>query len=503
MPDETDGEANFNAWLESGEVADDADESIWDKFDDAGQLGLLGAFLDPEDVVRVAAGPISAPAVADLLGFGEEEPAEEEPPEEDSTLSSWSKPSDPLSSLIDMATEAISDAGSRISDAADDFGKRDYDGDSVSNAEEFRIGTDPTEWDTDGDKIDDGTELHDKTDPRVRDTDKDGRNDWQERKDGTDPKDDSKFNESSPDERLSGPFFAVEDRVTEILSDVAAFVDDVDGDGLTNDEEIALKTSPWLSDSDDDGLDDGDEVVFYKTNPTDSDSDGDFVHDGDEVRLGSDPGTKDTDGDGDPDLVEYVRGTLGPAADDDLVEGSVRQNWVETERSDSVTDDSLAFDMTRGGVGGPVVPLTDLAREAVTDLGAAARDGVVDTAKGLAAHADDLVGNVVTGFQEAKSRQAERSQAGDGVATPEPKPAATPEVEAIVGSPLEGDPPALTPIPEAPEPLEVETEDPVVAVVVVEEPQIEMSEPETFDEQIGDIGERTDSLKFDSDDLAD
>ena len=64
---------------------------------------------------------------------------------------------------------------------------------------------------------------------------------------------------------------------------------DADGDGLSNDEEVALGTDPLNPDSDGDGLSDGDEVHLHQTNPLHADSDGDGINDGDEIACGTDP----------------------------------------------------------------------------------------------------------------------------------------------------------------------------------------------------------------------
>jgi hypothetical protein len=89
---------------------------------------------------------------------------------------------------------------------------------------------------------------------------------------------------------------------------------DADGDGLTDDEEIALGTDPQDSDTDDDGLDDYEEVNAgddgYVTNATESDTDGDGLNDWEEVNEGedtflTDPTNEDTDGDGATDSEDY------------------------------------------------------------------------------------------------------------------------------------------------------------------------------------------------------
>ena len=64
---------------------------------------------------------------------------------------------------------------------------------------------------------------------------------------------------------------------------------DSDGDGLTDAEEIELKTNPNSADTDSDGLTDWAEIKIYKTDPLDPDSDSDGYKDGEEVINGYDP----------------------------------------------------------------------------------------------------------------------------------------------------------------------------------------------------------------------
>ena len=73
------------------------------------------------------------------------------------------------------------------------------------------------------------------------------------------------------------------------LSTLATDPEDLDCDGLTNDEEIALGTDPNNPDSDADGLLDGEEVNTHGTDPLNPDTDSDGVSDGDEVTNGTDP----------------------------------------------------------------------------------------------------------------------------------------------------------------------------------------------------------------------
>ena len=60
---------------------------------------------------------------------------------------------------------------------------------------------------------------------------------------------------------------------------------DTDGDGISDEDELALGTDPSLADSDGDGLND-DEEVALGTDPLVQDSDGDGLTDGAEVLSG-------------------------------------------------------------------------------------------------------------------------------------------------------------------------------------------------------------------------
>lgn len=64
---------------------------------------------------------------------------------------------------------------------------------------------------------------------------------------------------------------------------------DTDKDGLTDEEEAALRTDPLLADTDADGLSDQEEVRVWGSDPLNKDTDGDGFEDGMEVRAGYDP----------------------------------------------------------------------------------------------------------------------------------------------------------------------------------------------------------------------
>ncbi len=88
---------------------------------------------------------------------------------------------------------------------------------------------------------------------------------------------------------------------------------DTDGDGLFDDEEIALGTNPKNPDSDNDGLTDYDEVRIYGTDPLNPDTDGDGLTDSEEVKIyGTDPLKWDTDGGGVSDGHEVLIDKTNP-----------------------------------------------------------------------------------------------------------------------------------------------------------------------------------------------
>lgn len=94
---------------------------------------------------------------------------------------------------------------------------------------------------------------------------------------------------------------------------------DIDGDKLSNAEELSHNTSMLLMDTDRDSLSDGAEVNNYGTSPTSADTDDDNLSDATELSRSLDPTDPDTDNDGIPDGVEVKRGLAlrDPDADTD------------------------------------------------------------------------------------------------------------------------------------------------------------------------------------------
>jgi Bacterial TSP3 repeat len=109
-----------------------------------------------------------------------------------------------------------------------------------------------------------------------------------------------------------------------VIATKDGFKVDSDGDGLTDEEEIALGTDPFNPDTDGDGISDGVEVrlaslgfdplvpnIVPQCTAADlvTDTDGDGLTDCEEKLLGTDPTLVDTDGDGAPDIVEFFANT--------------------------------------------------------------------------------------------------------------------------------------------------------------------------------------------------
>ena len=99
---------------------------------------------------------------------------------------------------------------------------------------------------------------------------------------------------------------------------------DSDGDGLDDAQEVALGTNLNAADTDSDGLTDSEEVNTYSTNPLSSDTDGDGLNDNREIQLGTDPANPDTDGDGFGDAEEVAIGM------DPLVADAQANPWIGT-----------------------------------------------------------------------------------------------------------------------------------------------------------------------------
>jgi PKD repeat protein len=116
---------------------------------------------------------------------------------------------------------------------------------------------------------------------------------------------------------------------------------DIDGDGLTDQNEESIGIDPENEDTDDDGLKDGREVNDLGTDPIKADTDDDGLKDGREVNdLGTDPVKADTDDDGLNDMKEVTElGTDPVKADTDDDELTDPEEFREgTNPTDPDTD---------------------------------------------------------------------------------------------------------------------------------------------------------------------
>ena len=195
----------------------------------------------------------------------------------------------------------------------------DTDLDGLKDGEEVKGGTNPLRWDTDLDGLSDGEEEDLKStydglapDPLKNDTDGGGVGDLQEILMGSDP--------SSPDD--DGNFSDLDGDLLPLWREREMGTDegmwDTDSDGLSDGDELLLRTDPLINDTDLDGLTDGEEIR-NGTSPLKNDTDLDGLSDGEEVKRGTDPLSPDTDLDGLSDGEEVERyGTDPLKADTDL-----------------------------------------------------------------------------------------------------------------------------------------------------------------------------------------
>jgi len=151
--------------------------------------------------------------------------------------------------------------------------------------------------------------------------------------------------------------------VTQVGSDPRKV--DTDGDGLTDFEEaIKYGTRPDLVDTDGDGLSDAEEVQRYSTDPLNPDTDGDGLDDGQEIMLGTNPNRVDTDGDGLRDGDEFhIHGTnpLLPDSDGDGISDYDEVYRLPTEASSADSDGDGLTDFEERSIYGtdPLNPDTD------------------------------------------------------------------------------------------------------------------------------------------------
>jgi len=187
----------------------------------------------------------------------------------------------------------------------------DSDQDGLSDNDEFDEGTDPNNADTDGDGFLDGVEVN---------------------KLGTLPLDNSVPVNSDNDMDRDG--ILNEDELA-----LGTFVNNVDSDndGLLDGRELTENTNPLDPDTDDDGLSDGLEVYVTKTDPTVKDSDGDGLSDGIEVRLlHFNPNDVDTNDDGVLDALEDSALNVGTLPANDYLNVNDLNDYAFGEKSSMV-----------------------------------------------------------------------------------------------------------------------------------------------------------------------
>lgn len=176
--------------------------------------------------------------------------------------------------VADLLYEPLDTDKDGIIDAIDTDETLDQDNDGLPDIVEARLQTNPKKADSDGDGINDSIEVGDNVD-EPNDKDLDGIID------ALDSIDDS----------------------------------DTDNDGLTDSQELILKSDPKLADTDNDGINDLEEVGKNIKQPLDSDKDGilnlvDKDDDNDnlstryEIRIGTNPLESDSDKDGLADNTE-------------------------------------------------------------------------------------------------------------------------------------------------------------------------------------------------------
>jgi outer membrane protein OmpA-like peptidoglycan-associated protein len=117
--------------------------------------------------------------------------------------------------------------------------------------------------------------------------------------------------------------------------------DDDDQDGVTNGQERRVGTNPQTPDTDGDGLPDGDEIKKYKTNPLRTDTDSDGLSDGDEImKYQTSPTKYDSDGDGLPDGEEVAKYHTEPTKPDTDGDGLTDGDEVRRYHTDPLKVDS-------------------------------------------------------------------------------------------------------------------------------------------------------------------
>ncbi|MEE8155544.1 MAG: SBBP repeat-containing protein [Phycisphaerales bacterium] len=167
-------------------------------------------------------------------------------------------------------------------------------------------------------------------------------------------------------------------------------LDDSDGDGLTDDEEIALGTDPLNPDTDGDGLNDGTEVDVAEgsgcPDPLNPDSDGDNILDGVEVDTGTDPCNPDTDNDGIPDDIDPF--PLDPGGTPGFIELELRDLAVFVDALDPDLELGLIDAPNDNAAKGRRNAMSNKLTSAANAVAAGGVDGAIDQLLSLLAKLD-------------------------------------------------------------------------------------------------------------------
>ena len=228
-----------------------------------------------------------------------------------------------LNSTNNPAAPVGNPATASISITSTDVDNSDDDGDGLPNREECPLVVLCIDTDGDGDTNDqdpdddgDGVPTANEGAPD-QDTDNDGTPDYLDDDDDGDgrPTREEDANADGDGNPATEPTDTDGDGTPDYLDadDTGGPEGDIDGDGLSNDEEAELGTDPARADTDGDGVNDGSEASAG-SDPLDNrsfaDADGDLVPDAVETDDGTDPGDAnsfaDGDGGGTADHIETV-----------------------------------------------------------------------------------------------------------------------------------------------------------------------------------------------------